>query len=70
MASFIYVHSWDEKISQTRDEKGLLEHYWTGGKSKYHQHIYHSFGLGCQENDCEMNDPSSALYRQLRRDGF
>ena len=69
-ASFLNVHNWNEPISQTENEQGLLEHYWTGGKSKYHQPIYHSIGLGCQENDCEMNDSSSVLYKQLRRDGF
>ena len=69
-ASFLCVHSWDEKIGQTRDENGLLTHFWTGGKSKYHQHIYTSFGLGCNEDDCEMNHPESQVYQDLRKAGY
>ena len=70
VALFIDVHSWDEKIGQTEDERGNLEHYWTAGKSKYHNHMWYSFGLGCQEHNCEMNDPSTDIYQQLRRLGF
>ena len=69
-ASWLSVHSWAEKISQTKNKDGHLEHFWTGGKSMYHQHMWRSFGLGCQENDCELNDEQSNAYQQLRRAGY
>ena len=69
-ASWLLVHSWQEKISQTRNKAGNLDHFWTGGLSIYHQPMYYNFGLGCQETDCEMNNFESKVYKNLRAAGY